>query len=238
MRRRFQLGLLLLLALSIPPGAYAGEIIDRVVATVNGVPILQSEADQAVRCEALLEGRALDTVTPSQQQAVLQRLIEQELLRQQMAGDFHLPDAKETKAYLEPIRSQLPQPQSEESWHALLLQYGLTENELAERIAIQLQITKFIESRVRPREIDHATVEAYYEQKFLPQLSSRGASASPPLGQVAAQIQEILRQEQVNDMLASWLRSLRRQSHIEIKPPPARAAVRGQESDQSEGAGK
>jgi antitoxin component HigA of HigAB toxin-antitoxin module len=237
MRRGFQLGLVLLFALSIPRAGYAGEIIDRVVATVNGVPILQSEADQAVRCEALLEGRALEAVTPSQQQAVLQRLIEQELLRQQMAADFHLPDAKETKAYLEQVRSQLPQPQNEESWHALLQQYGLTENELAERIAIQLQITKFIESRVRPREIDHAAVQAYYDQKFLPRLSS-GAASPPPLGQVTAQIQEILRQEQTNDMLASWLRSLRRQSHIEIKPPPARAAVTGQESGPSEGAGK
>ena len=238
MRRRFQLGLVLLLALSIPPAGYAGEIIDRVVATVNGVPILQSEADQAIRCEALLEGRALDAVTPSQQQAVLQRLIEQELLRQQMGNDFHLPDAKETQAYLQQVRAQLPQAQNDESWQALLRQYGLTANELAERVAIQLQITKFIESRVRPREIDHTAVQTYYQQKFLPQLSSHGASPPPPLGQVAAQIQEILRQEQTNDMLASWLRSLRRQSHIEIKPPPARAAAAGHESDQSEGAGK
>jgi hypothetical protein len=239
MRRRFQLALVLLLACWFPGEGQAGETIDRVVATVNGVPILQSEADQAIRCEALLEGRALAAVTPSQQMSVLQRLIEQELLRQQMGSDFHLPDATETAAYLRQVRTQLAMAQNEEGWHALLGQYGLTESGLAERIAVQMQITKFIEARLRPREeIDHTAVQAYYDQKFLPELSRRGGSVAPPLGQVSEQIKEILRQEQVNDMLASWLRSLRQQSHIEIKPPLQRTVVGGPESNHGEGTGR
>jgi hypothetical protein len=210
-----------------------------VVATVNGVPILQSDADQAIRCEALLEGRPLEAVTLSQQQSVLQRLVDQELLRQQMGNEFHLPDATETNAYLRPVRTQLPMGGNDEEWRALLVQYGLTESDLAERIAVQMQITKFIESRLRPRdEIDHMAVQAYYDQKFLPEFSRRGRSAPPPLGQVSGQIQEVLRQEQVNDMLVSWLRSLRQQSHIEIKPPLQQTVVGSPESSKGEGAGK
>ena len=59
----------------------AGQIIDRIVATVNGHIILQSDWDDAVRCEALMNGHALPQITPKDRKDVLDRLIDQELLR-------------------------------------------------------------------------------------------------------------------------------------------------------------
>ena len=51
--------LALLLGTFSLPGAMAGEVIDRIVATVNGRIILQSDLDEALAYEALLDGRNL-----------------------------------------------------------------------------------------------------------------------------------------------------------------------------------
>ena len=62
------------------PAAPAGEVIDRIVATVNGHIILQSDWDEALSYEALLSGRAVSLFTDEDRRAVLDRLIDQELL--------------------------------------------------------------------------------------------------------------------------------------------------------------
>ena len=64
--------------------AWAGDILDRIVATVNNHAILQSEWQDATRYEAFVSGRALDQLQASDRKAALDRLIDQELLREQM----------------------------------------------------------------------------------------------------------------------------------------------------------
>ena len=66
------------------PAAQAGQVIDRIVATVNGHIILQSDWDEALCYEALLNGRSLNQFTDDDRRAVLDRLIDQELLGEQM----------------------------------------------------------------------------------------------------------------------------------------------------------
>ncbi len=58
------------------------------MATVNGHIILQSDWDEALGYEALLNGRALNQFTDDDRRAVLDRLIDQELLAEQMKSDF------------------------------------------------------------------------------------------------------------------------------------------------------
>ena len=64
--------------------ARAGDVIDRIVATVNGHIILQSDWDDALGYEALLNGRVLNQSADEDRRAVLDRLIDQELLGEQM----------------------------------------------------------------------------------------------------------------------------------------------------------
>src|ERR1035437_4262127 len=66
------------------PSARAGQVIDRIVATVNGHIILQSDWDEALCYEALLNGRALNQFTDDDRRSVLDRLIDHELLGEQM----------------------------------------------------------------------------------------------------------------------------------------------------------
>ena len=62
----------------------AGEVIDRIVATVNGHIILQSDWNDALRYEALLSGRSISQFSEDERRTVLDRLIDQELLAEQM----------------------------------------------------------------------------------------------------------------------------------------------------------
>jgi hypothetical protein len=211
-----------------PSLAHAGEVIDGIAATVNGTAILFSDVDESVRYEALLEGHSPATADAAQREAVLQRLIDQELLREQMADSIPPIKAAELTARIQQVRcsagiscesepSTAGRADADQAWQKLLASYGLAEEELAERLSAQMQLTAFIESRLQPSvRIDSASVQTYYQEKLLPELHQRGIQTDPPLAQVSRQIEEILRQQRVDQMLSTWLQSLRQQSRIQI----------------------
>ena len=76
-------------------------------------------------------------------------------------------------------------------------------------------------------QIDSKTIEAYYREKFVPQLkqSDRGGSSS---ADVAAKIRELLTQEKVNELMVSWLQSLRSESKVSV---PGLGGCRGRSAD-------
>ena len=214
MRRALQVALLCLAG----AGVLAGEIIDRIVATVNGQPILQSDWDMALRCEAFLDQRPLQ-FTAEAARASLERLVDQELLRQQIRT-FRLKAVNESerRSRIQEIRKQIPDAASDAGWQAALNRYGITENELEERITDQLEILRFIDLRLRPTvHVDRRSIEEYYRDKLLPQLKQKGAK-EVPLVEVSPQIEEILSQQAMDSLLAELLRDLRQQSDIHIDP--------------------
>src|SRR5580692_11653225 len=126
---------LLLSALLFAPDRGSAQVIDRIIATVNGHIILQSDWDEALCYEALLTNRTLAQFTDDDRRAVLDRLIDQELLREQMkSADFpHATDA-EVAARVADARKQYPQATSSEAWQTLLAKYHLTEKDLLIRV--------------------------------------------------------------------------------------------------------
>lgn len=225
MRRALQLAIVLLLMAAVS----SSEVIDRIVATVNNEPILQSDWDIAVRYEAFVDQRPLD-LGPAAARAALERLIDQELLQQQIRT-FHLQpiSADEVRQRVREIRQQTPGAATDAGWQAALERYGLSEAELGARVAHQLEITHFVDVRLRPTvRLDRASIEAYYRDKLLPELKQKGAG-EVPLAQVTRQIEEVLSQERMDTMLSEWLRDLRQQSEIKINQP-APPASSGQEA--------
>jgi hypothetical protein len=206
---------LIILACCLAAQCVVAETIDRVVATVNGRPILQSDVDETVRYEALIEGKPLNKVTNADVRATLDRLIDQELLRQQMGAMAPEVSDEDVQAKIAEIRRQ--HASTPEQWRQLLASYGLDENTFAARLTNQLTTLGFIDRRLRPSiVIDRAAVEAYYRNTFLPQLHKSGATQDPPLTDVQPQIREILTQQRIEDMLTAWLRNLRQQSKIRL----------------------
>ncbi|MBV9608259.1 MAG: SurA N-terminal domain-containing protein [Acidobacteria bacterium] len=207
--------------------AHAGDVVDRIVATVNGHVILQSDWDDAVRFEAFMEGRPLGQVTDQDRGRALDRLIDQELLREQAQGvDAPQPSAEELKQKIADLKTE-HSCSTPEAWRATLVAYGLDENELETRVAHEIGTLRQVEARLRPTvQIDAQTIESYYREEFLPKLRNSGAKEIP-LAAVAGKIREILTEQKVTKLLSSWLQSLRAESKIHTSvansssPPPA-----------------
>jgi peptidyl-prolyl cis-trans isomerase SurA len=199
------------------PASASAEVIDRIVATVNGRIILQSDWDEALYYEALLTNRTVGQFTDDDRRAVLDRLIDQELLREQMkSADFlHATDA-EAAARVADARKQYPQATSSEAWQVLLAKYHLTEKDLLARVRQQIDVMRLVEARLRPAvQIDSKSIEAYYRNQFVPKLKQSGAS-EVPLAEVSAKIRELLTEQKVSELLVSWLQTLRSEGQVRI----------------------
>jgi peptidyl-prolyl cis-trans isomerase SurA len=208
---------ILLSALSFAPTPASAEVIDRIIATVNGRVILQSDWDEALCYEALLTDRTPTQFTDDDRRAVLDRLIDQELLREQMkSADFPHATEAEAAARVAEARKQYPQAASREAWQALLAKYHLTENDLLAHVRQQIDVMRLVDARLRPAvEIDSKSIEAYYRNQFVPKLKQSGAS-EVPLAEVSGKIRELLTEQKVSELLVSWLQTLRSEGQVRI----------------------
>jgi peptidyl-prolyl cis-trans isomerase SurA len=220
-RKRLICGTLALLLAGVIPQAQAGELLDRIVATVNGAVILQSDWNEAVRYEAFIAGHPPGQAGISERKAALDRLIDQELLREQMqSSDFPRATTGEISQQMQQIRKLYPGAETDSGWREILQRYRLTENQLKDRITLQLNLMRLVDVRMRPKiNIDHKSIESYYSQELLPQLRQQGAKAAP-LAEFTPKIKELLTQRKVSQLLTAWLQDLRADSNIHTMLPP------------------
>lgn len=224
MKRALQFVIVLLLVAT----ARSGEVIDRIVAVVNRGVVLQSDVDIALRYEAFLDGRSLASVTGQDYNKALERLIDQELLRQEM-GDALVISDDEVNARLAEIRAEIPGARSDADWKSRLDRYGLGQADLEERVRVQLELWHFVELRLKPNvRVDDSAIASYYRDEFLPKLREAGAK-DVPLSEVSTRIRQILVERHVDQMLSAWLHNLRDQSDVHTEPDnhgpaPKRAA--------------
>ncbi len=216
----FLLGVLLLVLIATAPLVRAGEIIDRIVATVNGHIILQSDWDDAVQYEAFIDNRDTATFTAADRKAALDRLIDQELLREQMrASDASKASEDDVTKRIAELR-KLYHGEDDSKWRDLLAQHGVTPAELSRRVAIQMEMMRLVDERLRPTiQIDAKSIESYYQQSLLPQLRQSGAN-EVPLADVTPRIKELLTQQKLDQLLTAWLENLRATSEIRTQLDP------------------
>ncbi len=214
MRRLFQLAMVVILCggTCLSQG---GEVLDRIVTIVNNTPIFQSDWELALRSEALMAGRSPESFDSTEQQAVFNRLVDQELLREQMRGFPVSPVSnEEVKSRLLAVRKEIQGADSDSGWEQLLARAGISETELSDRLRTQLEILRFLDARFRPLiRVDFRTVQKYYNEQFLPETRKRGAK-DVPLSEVSSKIREILMQQRLDDQISSWMQTLREQADI------------------------
>jgi len=209
----------LLMALSLVLAAWseAGQVVDRVVSKVNGHVVLQSDWEQEVAFEAFSNARDPDSYTAAERNAALDRLIDQELLREQVRPSQPAA-AGEVATRVAELRNQVrklqPNCATDEGWRAQLQRYGLTQSWLEKRLGDQIQLMKLVEDRLRPAiQIDQKAVETYYRDQLLPQMERAGSRATP-LTEVFGRIKDLLAEQKMNELLSGWLASLRSGSQI------------------------
>jgi peptidyl-prolyl cis-trans isomerase SurA len=218
-----KLPLLWILVLALAPLGRAADVVDRIVATVNGHVILQSDWDDAIRFEAFVEGRPLDRLSDQDRSRALDRLIDQELLREQaQTADTPQPPAEEIQQRIMDLQKEHKATTST-AWHTALARYGLAQKQVETWLAHDIAVLHQVEARLRPTvQIAPQTIETYYQQTFLPELRKSGAQ-DVPLAQVSGKIREILTEQKVNELFSSWLQTLRSESKISTSsktPPP------------------
>ena len=156
--------------------AFAGEVIDGVIATVNRKPLLQSDWDDAVRFEAFMQQKPLASVTEADRASALQRLIDRRVLEIQMTDANYLaPSREEIRADIAKLRAQIPAASDEQGWQKLIAAYGFSQRDIEANVRREMQMMNFIEVRLRPNvHVQPEEVEAYYRTQVLPDMEKAG----------------------------------------------------------------
>ncbi len=206
----------------------AAEVLVRIAATVNGHVILQSDWDDEVRYESFMSGRQLSQVTDEARKAALDRRLDQELLREQVsAAEVPHASPEEVEKQLQALKDDYLREHGSPLGDALS-KYQLTESNVRSHIETELDQLRIVDARLRPSvQIDPAEVESYYKDKVLPELARSGGK-KPTLQEASSQIRELLIQEKMNQMLVSWIETLR--SQAQIRRFPAASEARGSRS--------
>lgn len=199
-------------------------VLDRIVAVVNGTPILASEVDEEMRFAVLQSGKVNGSDNTPQQ--ALDRLIDRALLDHQRDLQPGVSDVsqKDVDQAIRTFRTSIPACtgsacQTSAGWTDVLKQHGFTPTEVQDRIRERLQIMNFLDLRFGAAiRISREDVQKYYAGTLKPELIARHASV-PQLSAVAPRIQEVLWQQQFTALLNESLRNLHSEGEIRILDP-------------------
>jgi peptidyl-prolyl cis-trans isomerase SurA len=206
-----------------PPMPKGAVVLDHVIAVINGSVILQSDVMEEMGYAFLQPFTAGARNTP---QRALQRLIDRDLILQQMETALTVPPPtpEEVQQRIAELRGVIPEClpdhcQTDAGWQAFLRTKGLTEKEVDAHWAQRMSILSFIQSRFGSGvRITSAEIADYYNKTLVPQLQAKGVKP-PALQSVSARIEEILLQQRVSSLLLEWLQSLKSEGSVSILDP-------------------
>ncbi|MGI8771634.1 MAG: hypothetical protein ACR2JE_09365 [Acidobacteriaceae bacterium] len=200
------------------------ELLDRVVAVINGDVILESDV-RAEQRFAVFEPYSVPggrfTPLEAMQHLVSRTLILQQMKNQQIAPP---PEDEAVQKELADLRRHIPNCvqyacETDAGWRRFLAAQGFTESEIDARWKQRMQILKFIELRFRSGiRISNTEIADYYNKTLVPAFERRKATP-PPLAKVSSRIDEVLLQQRVTALLNDWLKSLRDAGSVAILDP-------------------
>lgn len=204
--------LLLILAGLAAEGAV---VLDRVAVVVGRRVIKASDIQRDLRVSQFLNREPLNISADARRKSA-QRLIDQELIRQEIAnGGYTPPGMTEADSMILQIRRDRFRG-SDDQMNGTLTKYGISRTQLREQLLWQLTVLRFIEQRFRPGVlVTDEDVKAYYDknlaalQKEYPRKSS--------LEELEAKIRESLEGEQVNQAFTQWLDQVRQRTRVEYR---------------------
>jgi hypothetical protein len=190
--------LLILFAIAAAGNAVCrAAVIDRVAVVVGKTVFTESEVNDEVRLSQLEAGKPLD-LSAAERKAAAERLVDQELLRQEMSvTGFQTPDAADD-ALLRSFRQQRHFTTLAQ-YHAALTRYGVIEEALKQRLAWEVTLLRFTDQRFKPFAAAPDTASANRADNAQPQGAAQPAADS------------------VDQEMASWLKQQRAQTRIVFK---------------------
>jgi parvulin-like peptidyl-prolyl isomerase len=186
---------------------FAQQVIDRIAARIENDVILLSDVKQLGRYQFLVDGKS------ESEQQLLDRLIDQWVVQNEAdASRFPRPADAEINQGLEQLKKSFASPQQYEERKK---QSGLTDLQVRDKMATQLYLTNYLDSRFRPSvQVDAKSIEDFYKTAVLPRAKARGQE--PPTLEASREIiQEALVQQSINAQADQWLKESRARIHVE-----------------------
>jgi hypothetical protein len=185
----------------------AQELIDRVAARVENDIILLSDVRHLGRYQMLVDGKS---ETEAQ---LLDRLIDQWVVQNEAdASRFPRPTDAEIDQAVAALKKSFPSIQEYEERRK---QSGLSEQQVRDKIATQIHLTNYLDSRFRPSvQVDAKAIEDFYKSAVLPRAKARGQEP-PSLEASRDVIQEALIEQSIDAQAEQWLKESRARIHVD-----------------------
>jgi hypothetical protein len=185
----------------------AQELIDRIAARVENDIILLSDVRTLGRYQMLVDGKS------ENEAQLLERLIDQWVVQNEAdASRFPRPTEAEIDQGVAALKKSFP---SLEEYEERRKQSGLSEAQVRDKIATQMHLTNYLDSRFRPSvQVDAKTIEDFYNSAVLPRAKARGQEP-PSLEASRDVIQEALIQQSIDAQADRWLKESRSRIHVE-----------------------
>lgn len=194
---------LVIAALAATAGLARGEVIDRILAVVDGAVIMQSDVAGATRLELVTVPAGPDLVG-----AVLERLIERRLMLAEVdryAPPDPVPAAVDLKVQV--IRARL----GAAALDAVLQRTGISLDQLRREVRDELRIDSYLQQRFGAVQPSEADIVQYYREhtaEFTPRT----------LDEVHDAVRAAVIDESRAGMIRDWVGGLRRRANINVLP--------------------
>jgi len=187
--------------------AQSGQVVDRIVARIEGEILTLSEVRELGRYQQLMQGAS------EPQEKLLDRLIDHWMIaREATSGRFPRPKSEEVDREIARLTAEAG---GEEAFRARLLELSLEEAAVRRLIESQMFLSRYLDYRFRPAvQVEPEQIETYYRDQLTPQLRARGETV-PPLESVAERIRELLTQQEIDSRAGRWLADARAQLRVE-----------------------
>ena len=185
----------------------AQEVIDRIAARIENDIILLSDVRQLGRYQQLVDGKSED------EPKLLDRLIDQWVVQIEAdASRFPHPSDSEIDQAIAGLKKSFSSP---ELYEQRKKQSGLTDLQIRDKIATQLYLTNYLDSRFRPSvEVDGKAIDNFYNTAVLPRAKARGQEP-PSLEDSRETIREALIQQNIDQQAEQWLKESRARIHVQ-----------------------
>lgn len=178
-------------------GRAHAEVIDRVVAVVDGHIITASDMRQKRDILMRLNEKPVDD-----DKAFVQQLIDNYLIETQIT-DFPGIDVTEADVDQELQKS--------------VAREGAPSKDLREAVRLRIRMRKYFEMRFGQFiQASDEDLTKYYNDVFVPEAKKRDLNLIPPLTQVSDLIRNNVIQESLSHEINIWLEAIRRRSNIEV----------------------
>jgi hypothetical protein len=206
---RLAFALTILVVISAAVGGQT--VVDQILTLVNNAMITRSD---------LLWSVALDPDAPSPEGGVsadllrqkLEVMIDQRLIAQEAA---RLPEAQITPEEVGKAKTELiAKFHSEAEFRKRVESVGLGQPKIDELVRERIAINKFIDFRFRSFVfVSDQEIQKYYDERLAPEIRKQG-QIPPPLEKVRDQIQDLLKQQSVNEEIDRFLKEARQHADI------------------------